>query len=176
MPRDGIYVGFERALEAKTPWVHENFDKGIHSYVLRLFGGADITFDEKYQSVSIGVHEFIKRTLIAFDKTAVATLTVVHRINPFRAASRLSLILSQKSADFLTQFRNFFKKSAEVQEKPPRFVIQLTPGAMKPSPRISPASVMIINVSVSICLIIFVSWGTSFFFTAQTTMFFSLPV
>ena len=76
-----------------------------------------LNFDEKYQSVSIGVHEFIKRTLIAFDKTAVATLTVVHRINPFRAASRLSLILSREMPDFLTQFRNFFKKSAEVQEK-----------------------------------------------------------
>lgn len=156
--------------------MNKNFDKGIHGYVLRLLRGADITLDKKYQSVAIGVHELVKRALVALDKTAVATLTVVHWINPFEAASRLSLILSQKSADFLTCFGKNFKKARRFTKKPPRFVIQLTPGAMKPSPRISPASVMIINVSVSTCLIIFVRWGTSFFFTAQTTMLFSLPV
>lgn len=156
--------------------MHKNFDKGIHGYVLRLLRGADITLDKKYQSVAIGVHELVKRALVAFDKTAVATLTVVHRINPFRAASRLSLILSQKSADFLTCFGKNFKKARRFTKSLRALFIQLTPGAMKPSPRISPASVMIINVSVSICLIIFVSCGTSFFFTAQTTIFFSLPV
>ena len=111
MPCDGIYVGLERAFEAETPRMHENFDKGIHGYVLRLLRGADITLDKKYQSVAIGVHELVKRALVALDKTAVATLTVVHWINPFEAASRLSLILSQKSADFLTCFGKNFKKA-----------------------------------------------------------------
>lgn len=96
--------------------MHKNFDKGIHGYVLRLLRRADITLDKKYQSVAIGVHELVKRALVALDKTAVATLTVVHWINPFEAASRLSLILSQKSADFLTCFGKILKKRGGSQK------------------------------------------------------------